>query len=60
MLKWLIYSGFCVILTLNPLHWRLLPKAYKQVNEWKGPNEWTGSISWLFVTIKIWIDDGSW
>jgi len=39
MLKWLTYSGFCVILTFNPLHWRLLPKAYKQVNEWKGPNE---------------------
>lgn len=59
-MKWLTYSGLCVILSVNPLHWRLIPWARKDIKEWAGPNEWTCSFGWLFVTIRIWIDDGSW
>ena len=60
MLKWIKYSGASIVLTLNPIHWSLVPRAYKAYNEWAGPNEWTGSVSWLFLTVRIWIDDGSW
>jgi hypothetical protein len=60
MKKWLAYSGMCVIITVNPLHWRCVPRARKDPTEWMGPNEWTGSVSWLFLTVRIWFDDGSW
>ena len=60
MLKWIRYSGLAVIFTLNPLHWTVVPGACKVYNEWEGPNEWTGQASWLFLTVRVWIDDGSW
>lgn len=60
MLKWLRFSGMSVILTINPLHWSWIPKAYKPYDEWAGPNEWTGQVSWIFLTVRVWIDDGSW
>jgi len=60
MKKWLAYSGMCVIITFNPLHWWWVPRTRKETTEWSGPNEWTGSVSWLFLTVRIWFDDGSW
>jgi hypothetical protein len=57
MFKWLRYSGASVILTLNPLHWYLKPR-YRVSQEWG--DEGTYMLSWLFFTIRIWIDDGSW
>ena len=59
MKKWLAYSGMCVILTVNPAHWRWVPRAQKDAADWAGPKEWTGSASWLFLTVRIWFDDGS-
>jgi hypothetical protein len=61
MLKWLRYSGACVILTVNPLHWKLLPWLRRESNlEWPGPNEHTWAMGFLFVTVRVWLDDGSW
>ena len=60
MSKWLRYSGVSVIIALNPLWWRVLPWLRREVNEWAGPKERTWSVSWLFLTVGIWIDDGSW
>lgn len=61
MIKWLTYSGASVIITVNPLHWRLVPQAGREfVGEWAGPNERTWYVSWLFLTLRLWIDDGSW
>lgn len=59
-MNWLTYSGISVIIKLNPLHWRLLPRVEKEVFEWSGPKEWSGSCGWLFLTVRVWIDDGSW
>ena len=61
MLKWLRYSGASVVITVNPLHWRWVPQA-EQVftTEWATPNEQTWQLAWLFLTVRIWIDDGSW
>ena len=57
MLSWIKYSGLAVVFTLNPLHWRLVPD-WGRVSEW--PSEETRYVTWLCVTIRVWIDDGSW
>ena len=57
ILNYLKYSGASVILTINPLHWRIIP-FYGRSHEWGEEN--THAISWLFLTIRVWIDDGSW
>ena len=37
-MKWLTYSGLSVILTANPLHWRLMPQGGRAfTDEWAGP-----------------------
>ena len=61
MLKWLRYSGASVIITVNPAHWRWIPQAGQVfTTEWSTPNEQTWRVAWLFLTVRIWIDDGSW
>jgi len=60
MYKWLRYSGVSVIISLNPLWWKAWPWCRREFNEWDGPNQWTGACGFLGVTIRIWIDDGSW
>jgi hypothetical protein len=59
MWNWLRYSGFSVILTGNPLHWRLIPMARREPDSpWDANTTW--SVGWLFLTVRVWIDDGSW
>jgi len=61
MLKWLRYSGASVAVIVNPLHWSWVPQAGQEFqNEWPGPNEHRWYAKFLFVTIRVWIDDGSW
>lgn len=58
--KWFLYSGASVSVTLNPLHWRWRPWSQRDWVEWAGPNEHSWSCGFLFLTIRIWVDDGSW
>jgi len=59
--KWIRYSGASVIITLNPYHWRLVPTAQHERNtEWPSPNEHTYRVAWLFLTVRVWIDNGDW
>ena len=61
MFNWLRYSGASVSVTLNPLHWRWIPDAGRVfAGEWAGPHERRYSAGWLFLTVRLWIDDGSW
>ena len=60
LLDYLKYSGVSVIVSLNPLWWKVLPWWRKESNEWAGPKENTYSFGFLGLTIRIWIDDGSW
>jgi len=61
MLDWLRYSGASITVTMNPCHWRLVPRARQvAMDEWVGPHERSYFASWLFVTVRVWIDDGSW
>lgn len=59
-MKWLRYSGISVTITLNPLHWRWYPWWQRDVNEWAGPNERTYVFGILALSMRVWIDDGSW
>ena len=60
-LKWVKYSGASAIVTVNPLHWRWMPVAKHEQNaEWPSPNEHTYMVSWLFLTVRAWIDNGDW
>lgn len=60
--NWLQYSGASVVITVNPWHWTWCPHARREHNkEWPlGPNERTYSAGWLFVTVRVWIDNGDW
>ena len=61
MMQWLRYSGFSVIILGNPVHWSVLPWWRREANDgWPSPNERTYSVGWIFLTLRIWIDDGSW
>ena len=60
MINWLRYSGLSIIITLNPFHWRALPALFRETNEWAGPKEHTLVFKFLFLTIRIWIDNGDW
>ena len=60
-LDWLRYSGASVSITLNPFHWAWIPQMQNEpLDTWIGPNEHRFYISWLMITIRVWIDDGSW
>ena len=60
-LKWIRYSGASVIVTLNPVHWSWVPRARHETNiEWPSPNENTYMVSWLFLTVRAWTDNGDW
>lgn len=58
--KWLRYSGISVIITVNPAHWSVKPWANRFQDEWAGPHSRTVSVGWLFVTVRLWMDNGSW
>ena len=60
MKRWLTYSGLSIIIELNPLHWCWRPYARNERSlEWGMPDsQWVAG--WLFLTIRLWIDDGSW
>jgi hypothetical protein len=61
IMNWLRYSGFCIILQGNPLHWKVLPWFRREFNnEWPSPNERTWCASWMFLTVRVWIDNGEW
>ena len=60
-MNWLRYSGACVTVTLNPVSWVWIPRTYRYNNqEWPEGMRRTWQASWLFLTLRIWIDDGSW
>jgi len=60
-MNWIKYSGASIAVTLNTLHWRLWPNAGREfAGEWSGPNQQNWYAAWLFLTLRVWIDDGNW
>ena len=61
MFKWLRYSGASISVIVNPLHWVWTPICGRTyTDEWAGPKERSYQVRWLFLTVRVWIDDGSW
>lgn len=61
MLDWIRYSGASISITVNPFHWFWTPRFFSEtIGDWPGPNEYCGRISFLFLSVRFWIDDGSW
>lgn len=58
--RWLRYSGAVVSVTVNPCHWSWWPRFQREQDIWSGPAEWTGRATWLMLSVRVWIDDGSW
>mgnify|MGYP003330455219 FL=1 len=57
MIDWLMYSGCNITLKLNPFHWRLSCKYHQSAECWEQD---ALVIELLPITIRAWIDDGSW
>ena len=60
MIDYLKYSGISVILTLNPFHWLFIPKIRNETNTEWGSAQHTYSLTFLFLTVRMWIDNGDW
>lgn len=60
LFDWVRYSGASVTVTVNPLHWRWLPSLQRETSAWDTPGQYTGRFTWLMLTVRVWIDDGSW
>jgi hypothetical protein len=57
IIKYLKYSNVKAIFSLNPLHWNYIPLFRKNNEVW---GEFNYFVSFLFLTITVFIDDGSW
>jgi hypothetical protein len=57
ILNYLKYSGLNVTIKFNPYHWRLNVDYCKTNEVWEQD---TLVIELLPITIRLWIDDGSW
>lgn len=58
MIDYLKYSGASICVTLNPYHWSWIPIARREQElAW---DDDTFRMSFLFLTIRIWIDNGEW
>ena len=60
MKGYLRYSGASIIFQLNPLHWKVFPWFRNETNTEWGSAEHTYSLTFLFLTGRIWIDNGDW
>lgn len=56
LINYLKFSGLAVTITVNPYQWSFLP-IFKIDDDW---DFFTYRFTFLFLTIRVWIDDGSW
>lgn len=57
-LNYLKYSGASIIITVNPFHWAWFPNI-KREKELVWDSD-TFKVSVLFLTVRLWIDNGDW
>lgn len=60
---WIRYSGASITLVVNPFNWRWLPWAENAVDAGVSitdPNYRGVVFGWLFLVVKLWIDDDTW
>ena len=62
-LPWIRYSGASITLVVNPFNWRWLPWAENAASPSlldNGPSYRGCVFGWLFLAVKVWIDDDTW
>lgn len=61
MIKWIRYSGASIILSLNPLYWKVLPWFRRERNnEWPMVHDYMWAFGFLGITVRVWFDNGDW
>jgi hypothetical protein len=61
ILSWLRYSGAVISVSINPVHWVWWPRVYRESDlEWPEGMRRTYRASFLMLTMRVWLDDGSW
>lgn len=55
--KYFMYSGLSIIFQINPMQWSIIPKYTREPSTW---DDKAFVFSFLFLTIRFWLDDGSW
>lgn len=55
---WLKNSGASVTFIVNPWNWRLKPWAENAATSWETGPSYKGVVfGWLFLIVKVWIDN---
>ena len=55
---WIKASGGSVTFIVNPFHWRKFPWKEDDAVEWPRGYNYSGiTFGWLFLIIRVWIDD---
>lgn len=55
---WIKNSGATFTFILNPFQWRLVPWGQKEPTEWPKGSNYKGVVfGWLFLIVKVYIDD---
>lgn len=58
---WVRHSGATVSIAVNPCHWSWWPQIQNEpLDTWIGPHERRFYVTWLMITVRAWIDDGTW
>ena len=59
LVDYLRYSGLSISITFNPFHWAFMPRIQRgSLEVWDTSDSF--AVSFLFLTIRFWIDDGKW
>lgn len=59
--NFLKYSSIKLSVQLNPLQWRWIPYFhFGKPAEWPDENAYVIVASWVFLTLRVYIDDGTW
>ena len=60
ILDWMQHSGSSVTIIVNPCHWRLVPWYERDDDIMISPQYRSVCVGWLFIVVKLWIDDTTW
>ena len=57
---WVVNSGASITFIVNPWQWRLRPWHENADDIEAGPSYRGTVFGWLFLVVKVWIDDETW
>lgn len=57
LVNWIRYSGAVITLIVNPLYWKMYPRASKTYDFYDKPRY---EFKFLFLAVVVWFDKGDW